>query len=115
MAGKDPENNGTNEVRDVIVNEVLCYVTNNIHSCTKEQVTKAVYRFYDIEEIVNAKKVLFDQNITFTEVKKLSNEYAAHSSFKLEVPVAMAARVMEPDVWPEGVFIRKFEQRYPRR
>lgn len=57
---------------------------------------------------------LNEMNIAFVSVKLMSKPYAFNMSFKLEVPVEQASRVMEPDVWPEGVLIRKFD-RYPRR
>ena len=44
----------------ILVNELLCYVTTYIKRSTTEQIVKAIYRFYDIDEITTAKKLLYD-------------------------------------------------------
>lgn len=42
-----------------IVNEVLCYVTQYIQSSTKDQVLKVVQGFYNVDEVICAKEMLY--------------------------------------------------------
>ena len=69
----------------MLVNELLCYVTNNMKRSTSEQVVKAIYRFYDIEEIITAKTILYQKYSELGEfpVRKTSinrTELEAHST-----------------------------------
>ena len=54
---------------------------------------------------------LRENDIQFESVLRVSKEEAKFCSFKLTVPLTDIKRVMEPDVWPEGVRIRKFTTR----
>ena len=77
------QNNPGNEV--LLVNELLCYVTNNMKRSTSEQVVKAIYRFYDIEEIITAKTILYQKYSELGEflVRKTSinrTKLEAHST-----------------------------------
>ena len=42
----------------VVVNELLCYAEQYVHSCTKEQIVRSIQNYYDIEEVVSAKELL---------------------------------------------------------
>ena len=52
--------NAPNLDRGVMINELLCYATYYMHSTSREQLQKCVYRFYNYEEVAQAKKLLFD-------------------------------------------------------
>lgn len=75
---KEPE-----KVR-LVVNELLCYCMEHMQSCTKEQIIKTVYDFYDIEEILIAKHIVYDifpENGEFSQRKTSNNrsEKYAHT------------------------------------
>ena len=66
------------------INELLCYVTNNIKRSTTEQIVKSIYRYYDIDEIIAAKKILYAKNPELGEYPKRitsvkRSEQEAHS------------------------------------
>ena len=42
------------------INEVLCYVSKYFHSSTKEQLCKTIERFYITDELIKAKKILYE-------------------------------------------------------
>ena len=46
--------------RGVVVNEVLCYATQYMNTSTREQLMKCMKRFYTYDEILEAKKILYD-------------------------------------------------------
>ena len=46
--------------KSVVISELLCYVYSNIQKCTGDQITKATDRFYNLDEVVNAKKLLYE-------------------------------------------------------
>ena len=54
----DADNNGDTGGNKVVVNELLCYCAEYIQSCTKDQILKTVHDYYDIDEVVVAKKIL---------------------------------------------------------
>ena len=54
----NPGNNG--HYQQVVVNELLCYAVDNIQRCNGDQIIKALDRFYNLEEIIIAKKILYD-------------------------------------------------------
>ena len=49
----------TSNGEPVVISELLCYATFNMKRSTTEQIVKVIYRFYDIDEIIDAKKVLY--------------------------------------------------------
>ena len=42
-----------------VINELFCYVSHNVHNDTKDQIVKAIYTFYDYEEIYATKEILY--------------------------------------------------------
>jgi hypothetical protein len=54
--GDNPGNNAP-----LVVNELLCYATCNMSRSTSEHLVKAIYRYYDNEELVDAKKLLYQK------------------------------------------------------
>ena len=56
----------------------------------------------DIEECLS------DNDIKYELVKKISKEEAKYSLFKISVSLNDIGKVMDPNVWPEGVRIRRF-------
>ena len=59
----------------------------------------------DVAECLRSHEIKCDS------VLRVSNEEARFCSFKLSIPITDIKKVMEPDVWPEGVRIRKFTSR----
>jgi hypothetical protein len=55
---------------------------------------------------------LNENDIKYNSVLKVSKEEARYCSFKLTIPVSEIKKAMEPEVWPEGVRIRRFTTRY---
>ena len=70
-----------------------------------------VYRVMKPADEDDVAECLRENNIQFESVLRVSKEEAKFCSFKLTVPLTDSKRVMEPDVWPEGVRIRKFTTR----
>ena len=70
-----------------------------------------VYRVMKPADEDDVAECLRENNIKFESVLRVSKEEAKFCSFKLTVPLTDIKRVMEPDVWPEGVRIRKFTTR----
>ena len=61
LSDQDLEYSGANRPmpeRGVVINELLCYATQYMSTCTRQQLQKCVYRFYTIDEVIGAKKIL---------------------------------------------------------
>ena len=61
LSDQDLEYSGANRPmpeRGVVINELLCHATQYMSTCTREQLQKCVYRFYTIDEVIGAKKIL---------------------------------------------------------
>ena len=49
----------TSNGEPVVISDLFCYATFNMKRSSTEQIVKVIYRFYDIDEIIDAKKVLY--------------------------------------------------------
>ena len=72
------------DLEKVFVNELLCYVTMHMHTSTKEHLYNSIQRFYNLEEIIRAKRLLYMLFCTLGEFprRKTSttrSELSAHS------------------------------------
>ena len=54
----NPEN--SRHIKQVVISELLCYAFSNLQRCTGVQIVKAIDRFFNLDEIVCAKKVLYE-------------------------------------------------------
>ena len=57
--GNNPEDNGTYTTK-VVISELLCYAMSNIQRCNGDQIIKAINQYYNLQEIVSAKKILYE-------------------------------------------------------
>ena len=70
--------------RETVVFNELLYAVQYMHSCTKEQLIKSIYRYYDLEEVTKAKKILhymYKDEIGLYQARKTStnrSELIAH-------------------------------------
>ena len=104
---KDPDNS------PLVISELLCYVTGNLKRSTSEQLVSAIYRFYDIEEIIMAKKILYEKYPELGEypARKTSinrSEQEAHSTDIVESLVHLDSLELET------VFVAKNLKRIPK-
>ena len=67
-----------------------------------------VYRVQKCAEENDIEDYLTENNIDFISVIKVSNPDAKFSSFRVSVPIAMVKKVMDGNMWPEGISVRKF-------
>ena len=51
---------------------------------------------------------LQDNEISAAKVVKISNSEARYCSFKITVALNDVVNILKPEIWPEGVRIRKF-------
>ena len=60
--------------KSVVISELLCYVYSNIQKSTGDQITKATDRLFNQNEVLNAKKILYE--VYFHEL----DEYPKHKT-----------------------------------
>ncbi len=51
------------------------------------------------------------KDFTVCDLVRMSHDDAKYNSFKLTVPVTEFEKLLEPDVWPSGVRIRRFREK----
>ena len=49
-----------------------------------------------------------ENNIIFTKIEKLATKSQNHQPFKITVAAADREKYLIPEIWPEGVFVRKY-------
>ena len=67
-----------------------------------------VYSVQKCAEENDIEDYLTENNIDFISVIKVSNPDVKFSSFRVSVPIAMVKKVMDGNMWPEGISVRKF-------
>ncbi len=59
----------------------------------------------------DVKAYLVAKDFTVRDLVRMSHDDAKYNSFKLTVPVTEFEKLLEPDVWPSGVRIRRFREK----
>ena len=67
-----------------------------------------VYRVERGTTVRDIDEYLKENDIKCRSVKKVSKDEAKFASFKVEFSVEQFKTVLEPEMWPEGVHVRKF-------
>jgi hypothetical protein len=67
-----------------------------------------VYRVLKPASEDDIKDCLYDNDIEYSDVRKISNSDAKFCSFKITVSPKYVANVLNPDIWPQGVRVRRF-------
>ena len=78
--GENPNPADQGHYKSVVICEFLCYVYSNIQKFTGDKIAKATHRFYNHDEVVNAKKILYE--VYFNELGEYSKRKTSGNHYE---------------------------------
>ncbi len=60
---------------------------------------------------IDVKAYLVAKDFTIRDLTLMSHADAKYNSFKLTIPVTEFEKLLDPDIWPVGVRVRRFRER----
>ena len=51
---------------------------------------------------------LVKEKVTVRELTQVSKENALYKSFRIKIPISELSKVLSPDFWPSGIWVRRF-------
>ena len=93
-----------------ILNRISDLEGHFITSCFHVSPTRDFF-LYRVEKPATEQDIvdcLQDNEISAAKVVKISNSEARYCSFKITVALNDVGNILKPEIWPEGVRIRKF-------
>jgi hypothetical protein len=67
-----------------------------------------VYRVDKSTNIEDMRDFVVNEGFTVRDIKTMSHEDSLMKSFKITIPVSQLHKIMDPEMWPEGIRVRKF-------